>query len=239
MKNNKGKFLIAPFLPASVVAWREVGDTRYNRNPMVFEELDWLGGISEEASANGGGLPMGEGYFIHERPVALDDDENFDMSAYCLQYAHCTPDDKKYLFNGEKGIGIFSDWDSAAVAAGVDAWKRGLFLPVSAESDFGKKSPFPGVIWLDEDGNDHYYFGDMDDDRRKMMGSGFHLYQRSLKTADGWRQEAFEVEVITPKTGNTLAGFVLGGGSPTAEILADPFAWLVRAMLEEGREEKK
>ena len=106
--------LIAPFLPASVVAWQEVGHTKFNPMPMEHEELDWLGGLSEEQSADGGGNPMGEGYFIYERKLWLDPDgsEVLCPTVYFVRFAHCDPAGDGSV-RDEGDIGAFLEWDDA------------------------------------------------------------------------------------------------------------------------------
>ena len=185
MKKEKTT-LIAPVQPASVVAWRDVGNTKYNPSE-EYEELHWLGGMSE-ASAKSGGLPMGEGYFIHERHVVISemDDENFDISAFCLAHCHCTPD-AKYMSDSTTDLAIYSSWDDAAVAAGVHAWKRGLFLPASAQYANDKKAPYktntPGIVGLDKD-ETRYYFGDMGKSGRPK-GLGFFATRRRMDGVKG------------------------------------------------------
>ena len=190
MTENK-TILTAPFLPASVVAWRDVGETKFNPMPMEHEELDWLGGISAEDSPDGGGNPMGEGYFIYDRKLWIDPDgsEVLCPAVYFVRFAHCDPgganDDGDVRDEGE--IGAFLSWDDAAVAAGVHAWKRGLFLPASAQYANDKKAPYktntPGIVGLDKD-ETRYYFGDMGKNGRPK-GHGFFATRRRMDGVKG------------------------------------------------------
>ena len=117
----------------------------------------------------------------------------------------------------------------------MDAWKRGLFLPASAQYANDKKIPYktntPGLVDV-SDNETRYYFGDMND-KGRPKGQGFYAIRRRLDGAKGENCWGLAVSYRREETEH----FVVNRNQ--AGMFDYAMAGLVRAMLAESRKGAK